>query len=247
MLHADVIGSGPRLVLVHGFTQTRRSWGPVAPALAKSHEVVLVDAPGHGKSADVRANLAEGAQLIGEVGGTADYLGYSMGGRFVLHLALAQPHLVTRLILVGATPGIESAAERAERRRGDRQWADLLGEEGVDSFLDRWLAGPLFRGLSPEAAGREARRENTVTGLASSLRLAGTGSQEPLWDRLGELRMPVLLVVGADDDKFRAIAERMADAIGPTCTLAVINGAGHAAHLERPDRFVDEVEAFLHG
>jgi len=245
MLHADVLGSGPRLVLVHGFTQTRRSWGPAASGLARHRQVVLVDAPGHGRSGGVRAGLWDGAALIGDVGGRADYVGYSMGGRFLLHLALARPELVTRLVLVGATPGIEELPDRMERRKGDREWAQLLVDEGMESFLDRWLAGPLFRGLSAEAAGREARLENTVTGLASSLRLAGTGSQEPLWDRLAGLAMPVLLVVGGKDDKFRAIAERMADGIGANASLAVIEGAGHAAHLEDTGRFVEVVDAFL--
>jgi 2-succinyl-6-hydroxy-2,4-cyclohexadiene-1-carboxylate synthase len=193
----------------------------------------------------VRADLNEGARLIGRVGGESDYLGYSMGGRFLLHLALAQPELVRTLVLVGSTPGIEDEAERAERRRGDHDWASLAANEGIDGFLERWLAGPLFRSLSPEAAGREARRENTATGLAASLRLAGTGSQQPLWSRLPELRMPVLLVVGALDAKFLAIAERMQSAIGANASLVVIDGAGHACHLEAPDDFARAVDRFL--
>jgi 2-succinyl-6-hydroxy-2,4-cyclohexadiene-1-carboxylate synthase len=245
-LHADVLaGPGPRLVLVHGFTQTRRSWGPVADLLSIKHELVLVDAPGHGRSGDVRATLPDGARLIGEVGGPAAYLGYSMGGRFVLHLALDRPELVRAMVLVGATPGIEDAAERAARRDGDHQWARLAVSEGVDAFLDRWLAGPLFRNLTPEAQGRDARRENTATGLASSLRLAGTGSQESLWPRLARLDMPVLLVVGEQDPKFRAVAERMASSIGLNATLAVIPRAGHAAHLEQPADFAATVLRFL--
>lgn len=245
MLHADVVGAGPRLVLVHGFTQTRRSWGPAADLLARSHELVLVDAPGHGQSGRVRAGLWDGARLIGEVGGQADYLGYSMGGRYLLHLAIVEPRLVQRLVLVGATAGIEDPAEREERRRADHEWAEVAMREGVAPFLDRWLAGPLFRNLSPEAGGREARLENTATGLAGSLRLAGTGSQEPLWRRLPLLDMPVLLVVGAQDAKFLALAERMQSAIGDNASLAVIDGAGHAAHLEAPDAFAHAVEAFL--
>lgn len=246
MLHAETVpGPGPRLVLVHGFTQTGRSWGPVATLLSVRHELVLVDAPGHGRSGDVRATLPDGARMIGEAGGRAAYLGYSMGGRFLLHLALDQPGLVTALVLVGATAGIDDPDERAERRRGDAQWAELVVTEGIDAFLDRWLAGPLFRHLTPEQQGVEARRENTATGLASSLRLAGTGSQEPLWDRLSGLDMPVLLVVGEHDDKFAALARRMRAAIGDNAEVAVIAGAGHACHLEKPAEFAAAVLAFL--
>lgn len=245
MLHADVIGAGPRLVLVHGFTQTRRSWGPVATGLAARRQLVLVDAPGHGKSADVEADLWDGAELIGEVGGRASYLGYSMGGRFCLHLALLAPQLVERLVLVGVTAGIEELPARMARRRADQDWARLLFELGLSDFLDRWLDGPLFRDLPPEAADKEARMENTVRGLSTSLRLAGTGRQEPLWDRLSSLEMPVLLVVGAKDDKFRPLAERMRALIGDNAALHVVPDAGHAVHLERPEAFVDAVEAFL--
>lgn len=245
MLHADVVGSGARLVMVHGFTQTRRSWGTVAERLAERFELVLVDAPGHGRSGDMAVDLWEGGRMIAEVGGRAAYLGYSMGGRFCLHTALAAPEVVERLVLVGATPGIEDLAARAQRRKADREWAQLLFDEGLTSFLDRWLAGPLFRGLSEEAADREARLENRPVGLASSLRLAGTGRQEPVWDRLAELSMPVLLVVGEHDERFRAVTERMVEAIGDNAAMAVIAGAGHAAHLERPDDFVDVVASFL--
>jgi 2-succinyl-6-hydroxy-2,4-cyclohexadiene-1-carboxylate synthase len=245
MLHADVTGTGPRLVLVHGFTQTGRSWGPAATLLSVRRQVVLVDAPGHGRSSDVRAGLVEGARMMGEVGGRAAYLGYSMGGRYLLHLALDQPELVEALVLVGATAGIEDPAERAERRQADAEWARLLAAEGVEAFIDRWLGGPLFRGLSEAAAGRAARLENTVTGLASSLRLAGTGAQEPLWDRLSSLAMPVLLVAGGEDAKFLGLASRMGEAIGDNASLAVIEGAGHACHLEKPADFVEAVLGFL--
>lgn len=245
MLHIDVHGRGPRLVLVHGFTQTRRSWDPLLAPLARRHQVVCVDAPGHGLSARYRVGLWEGARLLGEVGGRAFYLGYSMGGRLCLHLALAAPYLVRRLVLVGATAGIEDDAEREVRRRSDEELAATVEREGLDVFLQGWLAGPLFTGLTPEAADVDARRENTVAGLAASLRLAGTGAQEPLWTRLHQLAMPVLVVAGERDERFATLAPRMAAAIGHNARLELVAGAGHAAHLERPDAFLEVVEPFL--
>jgi 2-succinyl-6-hydroxy-2,4-cyclohexadiene-1-carboxylate synthase len=247
MLHAEVVGSGARVVLVHGFTQTRRSWGRVAERLTERFELVLVDAPGHGRSGEVAVDLWEGGRMIGALGGQASYLGYSMGGRFCLHTALAMPDLVQRLVLVGATAGIEDAAARAERREADERLAHTVLADGVERFVDHWLARPLFHGLDAEAAGREARLENRPAGLAESLRRAGTGQQKPLWGRLSELAMPVLLVVGERDEKFGAVATRMADEIGTNATVAVIADAGHAAHLERPDDFVEVVTAFLRG
>lgn len=245
-LHSERTGEGPRLVLVHGFTQTGRSWRPIVPALALEHEVVTVDAPGHGASAGIVADLPTGAELLIEAGGPATYVGYSMGARFCLHAALTEPASVRQLVLISGTAGIGSAADRAERRAADAQLADHIDEIGVDAFLREWLALPLFAGLSSEAADVDDRRRNTAAGLRSSLEHAGTGTQEPLWDRLDTLAMPVLVVAGSDDPKFRALAERMATAIGAHAELQVIAGAGHTVHLERPDQFLEALTDWLH-
>lgn len=244
-LHADTLGTGPRLVLVHGFTQTGRCWLPLAGELSLDHEVVMVDAPGHGRSASVEVDLVSGARLLGEVGGRATYIGYSMGGRLALHLGLLRPDLVERMVLVGATAGIDDPDERAARRLADEALAERLETVGVESFVDEWLDQPLFAGLTPDAAQRHERLHNTTTGLASSLRLAGTGTQAPLWDRVAHLEMPVLLVAGEGDVKFTALAERLAAAIGPNARTTVIAGAGHSVHLEQPAAFLAALRAWL--
>jgi 2-succinyl-6-hydroxy-2,4-cyclohexadiene-1-carboxylate synthase len=234
-----------RVVLVHGFTQTSASWGPVAERLARRFEVVPVDLPGHGGSGTVRVGFAEAAGLVGATGGPAAYVGYSLGGRLCLRLALDRPDLVRALILIGGSPGIADAGGRAERRAADERLARRIERDGVAAFLDTWLAGPLFATLPAEAAGLEQRLANTAEGLASALRRLGTGAQEPLWDRLGELRPPALLVAGERDPKFAGIAMEMAAAIGPAAQVALVPGAGHAAHLERPAATAALIEEFL--
>lgn len=244
-LHAERDGSGPPIVLVHGFGQTRRCWGPLAEDLARDHEVVRVDAPGHGRSWALAAGLRDGAGLIAEVGGRAVYLGYSMGARFCLHVALGSPELVRGLVLIGGTAGIEDPGERAARRAEDRLTAELVRRQGVVDFVDGWLRRPLFASLPPERAFRAERSENVPEGLCSSLELAGTGAQEPLWDQLGRLEMPVLVTAGALDTRFAGLAERMAAAIGANATVSLIPDAGHAAHLEQPEAFVAVLRGWL--
>lgn len=249
MLATEVLGpGGAPLVLVHGFTQTGRSWSQLAQRLAASRAVVVVDAPGHGGSAGLRLDLdGAGRAVLDAAGGAADLLGYSMGGRICLHAALAAPSRVRRLVLIGASAGIADPAARARRRTDDLALAESIereGDAGLPAFLTRWLSGPLFAGLSPEAAGLDARHENVAAGLASSLRLCGTGTQEPLDDRLGELTVPVLVVVGEHDPKFRAEAERLLAGL-PSAEVAVVEGAGHACHLEQPDDFFGIVDAWL--
>lgn len=245
-LHAERRGDGPPLVMIHGFTQSGATWGPVGAALEQRHTVVAVDAPGHGRSATVEADLPGGADLmVAAAGGPAAWLGYSMGGRYALHAALRHPAAVRRLVLVSATAGIDDADERAARRRSDEALADRIEAEGLEPFLRWWLAQPLFATLPPEAAGLEGRLDGSPAGLAASLRRAGTGTQEPLWGRLGALDLPVLVVAGSLDSKYCALAERLGRAIGPTATVAIIDGAGHACHLERPDDFLRVVVPWL--
>lgn len=245
MLWSERTGRGRRIVLAHGFTQTGRSWGPVAGSLTTDHEVVCVDLPGHGRSAAVEADLPAAGSLLLEAGGAATYLGYSLGGRITLHAALADPDRVRGLVVVGATGGIDDHDARRERVAADEALAGRLRADGIEAFLDDWLRLPLFAGLPPGHANVASRLENTVDGLTSSLRLCGTGTQEPLWDRLGSLTMPVLVVAGADDHKFAAIGERLSTTIGANAEVALIAGAGHAAHLERPEPFLHVVRSWL--
>ena len=161
--------------------------------------------------------------------------GYSMGGRLALAAALALPARVERLVLAGASPGLADPAERAARRAADEALAARIEADGVEAFVEAWGAQPLFAGQPRGIAdfARADRLRNTAAGLAAALRGMGTGTMEPLWDRLGALRMPVTLIAGERDAKFRAIAERMASAI-PQATLVIAPGAGHAVHLEAP-------------
>ena len=245
VVHSPSAPRRERVVLVHGFTQTLTSWGPVAERLAGQFEVVRVDLPGHGGSGDLRVGFEEAAGLVGEAGGMGVYVGYSLGGRLCLRLALERPDLVRRLVLIGASPGIADPGQREARRDADEALARRIERDGVEVFLDAWLAGPLFSSLPVEAAGREERLANAAEGLAYVLRRLGTGVQESLWDRLGELRPPALLMAGERDPKFAGIATEMAAAIGPAARVAVVAGAGHAVHLERPAETAALVEGFL--
>ena len=233
------------MVLVHGFTQTGRSWGEFGRRLGAGHAVNAVDAPGHGGSGRIAAGLWDGASLIGEAGGRATYVGYSMGGRFALHLALLRPDLVTRLVLISASAGIDDASERAERQVADEALANKVEREGVDAFVRWWLSRPMWATLPTEATGMQERLANTASGLASSLRLAGAGTVDPpLWGRLDELAMPTLVVAGELDPAYVGHARRLGSSI-PCATVAVVAGAGHACHLERPGPVWEIVEPWL--
>ena len=248
-------GPGRRLVLLHGFTQGPGSWDPLLGALDPAYEIVRVTLPGHGPadgaSARVRLPFEAAAGAVAEAVAAAagaepaTWFGYSLGGRLALRVAIDRPDLVGSLVLLGATAGIEEPAARAARVEIDERLASGLERKGVERFVDGWLAQGLFSRLPRAAAGVEERRAGTVDGLAGSLRLLGTGAQEPVWDRLGELGMPVLLMAGEHDSKFSALAFRLAAGIGPSAGLSFVPGAGHAAHLERPQSVATILTRFL--
>jgi 2-succinyl-6-hydroxy-2,4-cyclohexadiene-1-carboxylate synthase len=231
------------LVLLHGFTQTGRSWQPIAHALAGRYRAVAPDLPGHGDFAERRpASFAACDAYLRALADSRPFTlaGYSLGGRVALHAALSLGPLVERLVLIGASPGIADPAERAARAADDAALADRIEAIGIEAFVREWGAQPLFSGMPRGVAelADEDRLRNTAPGLAAALRGLGTGVMPPLWERLGELTIPVDLVVGERDEKFRAIAERMGGPLA-AARLHVVDGAGHAAHLEAPEAVVE--------
>lgn len=244
-LHAETQGSGPRLVLAHGFTQTSKCWGPIVADLETDHTVTRVDTPGHGRSSKVMAGLRGGGRLIADQGGAGTYIGYSMGGRYLLHLALANPELVDALVLIGATAGIEDDVERAARAEADRAMSKRIRDMGLLDFIRWWVDQPMFAGIPEERRFAFERMENTVDGLSTAVIQAGTGTQDPSWSRLGRLDMPVLTMAGENDEKYAALAERMAESIGDNATFAVVPGTGHAPHLEDPAAFLAVLRPWL--
>jgi 2-succinyl-6-hydroxy-2,4-cyclohexadiene-1-carboxylate synthase len=251
-------GNGPTLVLLHGFMGRGASWGRHATALAARFRVVVVDLPGHGRSgipADiVRASVERTAEdlavILGRIDPEAvDVLGYSLGARIALRLAVDHPSRLRRLVLESPSAGIASDDERRERRQADEARARRLERSGVGPFVDEWERQPIFASrsaLPPRTTARirADRLRNRPAGLAISLRGAGQGSMVPLFDRLGDVAVPTLVLAGALDTTGKARAAVVAGGI-PAARLEVIPGVGHAPHLEAPTTFRSLVRSFL--
>jgi 2-succinyl-6-hydroxy-2,4-cyclohexadiene-1-carboxylate synthase len=235
------------VVLLHGFGGTRRAWDGVASRLGpERYRVQALDLPGHGEQARWQAPISFAAcveHVLSQAPPRFTLAGYSLGGRVALHVALAAPERVAALALVSCSPGIEDEAERASRRAADARLADQLETGPYEEFIERWRAQPLFAGEPPEVGrlAREDQRRNSPQALAAVLRGLGTGEMQPLWGRLGELTMPVGVIVGRRDARFLALGERMAAAIAGG-ELLVLDG-GHGLALERPQELARALAA----
>jgi 2-succinyl-6-hydroxy-2,4-cyclohexadiene-1-carboxylate synthase len=230
--------SPENLVLLHGFGGTARAWDLVVGHLPQErYRPLALDLPGHGALADAPWPISfEGCvtSVLERAPERFVLAGYSMGGRVALHAALAAPERVLGLVLLGATAGIEDEHERSLRRESDGLLADELENGSFELFIERWRAQPLFEGEPAEVSelARADQRRNRPEALAAVLRGIGTGEMAPLWDRLGELEMPVSVLVGDRDVKFQRAGRRMAE-LAPNARLRVVAGAHHLP-LENP-------------
>jgi 2-succinyl-6-hydroxy-2,4-cyclohexadiene-1-carboxylate synthase len=227
------------VVLLHGFAGTRHGWDQVAERLhPERYRPLALDLRGHGDARDARPITF--AAVAADVAAAAPerfvLCGYSLGGRVALHVALAHPQRVSRLVLVASTAGIDDPALRAERRAADVSLADDTERGSIEAFADRWMHQPLFAGTPPAAAAhwRADILRNDPAALAAVLRGLGAGAMDPLWDRLGELDgMPVTIIAGERDGRYAAIGRRLAGAL-PGGRLLLVPGAGHGLPREAP-------------
>lgn len=257
-LHARLEGHGPPIVLLHGFTGSAATLQGVADGLRDTYRTVGVDLVGHGESAAPRAPdrycmercVEDLIGLLDALGLDRPHLlGYSLGGRTALCVAAAHPERVASLTLIGASAGIADPVERQHRVRADEALAASILRDGLEAFVQRWMALPLFAtqarlGADFLAQTRAQRLRNRPHALALSLRGMGTGAQPALHAQLPRVRLPVLCVAGEDDPKFCALADDLAVRL-PDARVCRIPRAGHAAHLENPPAFLAALRRFL--
>ena len=237
-----------RALFLHGFTGSGDSWAELAAAIGSQSD--CPDLPGH-VDAELPKRLGrEGFEatidaLAGRLTEPSVVIGYSQGARLALALAVRHPERITRLILESGTPGLTRHRDRAIRQAEDERRARRLETFGLEAFLREWERLPLFAGVSANRALATRRRLHSAAGLAGALRCLGLGVQPNFWPALPRVRIPTLLITGANDSKFTALAHRMAAEL-PLAWHVTVAGAGHAVHLEAPALWASEVRGFLH-
>ncbi|MEN8041117.1 MAG: alpha/beta fold hydrolase [Actinomycetota bacterium] len=250
MLNIRRFGTGPPIAALHGFSMTGEAFARIAEPLGRT--IVAPDLPGHGHSrshpTDIDSVTAAVDRFLDALVGPLPLLGYSQGGRVALLSTVGDRMNVSCLILISATPGLDTDAERQARVERDHVLAERIRDIGVDSFIDSWTTSGITATDhlhdDHRAWDRTVRSENTAGGLAAALRGYGQGAQPSVWNDLANLTMPVLLVTGGRDKLYTEINERMEQLI-PNAELAVIDGAGHNPIADRQDATLESISGFL--
>lgn len=255
-LNYEVIGEGTPVTLLHGFTQSGRSWHEVISKMPAGWMWIVPDLRGHGDTRvrpgaphTMDACTGDLEMLWDHLGIPRTHLaGYSMGGRLALHVAATRPERILSLLTIGAHAGLEDDA-REGRRRGDEALAERIEKDGLEAFVNYWSSLPLFAGLERRgpsfvARVRAERMNNHVAGLGQSLRGMGAGAMRPVWDELARVRCPCTFVAGQLDHGYVASARRLATSV-PNGRVVVVQRAGHTVHQERPEAFARLLLAHL--
>jgi 2-succinyl-6-hydroxy-2,4-cyclohexadiene-1-carboxylate synthase len=258
LVNVEQNGNGPVVVVLHGFTGSTKTWRSFMDAARSDYTLIAVDLLGHGDSDSpddpelysMERHVQALIEILDGLGlQRVAWLGYSLGGRVALSVAIAYPERTLALVLESALPGLARLEERKVRVREDEMLADWIEEVGIDRFVGYWESLPLWDSQTrlPMEVRKELRHRrlhNDPRGLANSLRGVGAGAQPALHDRLHRFSAPMLIVAGEDDIRFSAIAREMELATSQS-QLQILPGTGHAAHLEQPDRFNRTVMDFL--
>ena len=241
-----VTGEGRPVTLLHGFTQSGRSWRELISKLPAGYRWIIPDLRGHGETqiwkgaeCSMDACTADLVKLWDALGVERSHLvGYSMGGRLALHVAARRPDRVLSVFTIGAHAGLEEDA-REGRRQGDEALAARIEKEGIEAFVNYWGSQPMFAGIERRgptyaAEVRADRLRNHAAGLACSLRGMGAGAMQPLWDDLAHVEFPCTFVAGQLDHGYVASARRLASTVANS-RVEIVPRAGHSVHQERPD------------
>lgn len=246
----------PAVLFLHGFLGNGNSWHEIIETLQQSYFCITVDLPGHGQSLSVEESqykMPECAKLIIKIIeklkiNKFSLVGYSMGGRLGLFMALKNPDRLNKVILESSSPGLKTEKERVERQKSDGLLALELEKAPLAEFVEKWYDRPLFIPLKKNKQRfqelLQKRLVNAPRGLAGSLRFIGLGAQPPLWEKLKELKGPALLIVGELDAKFQEMARQMSHE-SKQFKVKSIRDAGHNVHFEQPAEYAQTLKKFL--
>lgn len=253
--HASGSPDKPPAIFLHGFMGNCKDWKKVIRFVSRDYYCLTIDLPGHGKTA-----LKEYISFEKTAAALIEFLrqqeirrcflvGYSMGGRIALFLALRFPDYFSKVVLESASPGLPTQEERESRLKEDETIARQLESGDFKFFLLKWYSRPLFKGLGNQLDFHQllkARLANNPKSLARSLRIFGTGNQPSLWEELHQCKIPILVLAGEEDKKYQLIAEEMSQS-SQLIQAKIVEKCSHNIHFQQPKRLANYLCEFLDG
>lgn len=245
------------VLFIHGFMGNKNDWDPIIRLLENNYNCLAIDLPGHGEATtpdndqlySIEETSAQLANFIrSKFSKKISLVGYSMGGRVAWNLICNYEELFDKAIIESSTPGISNLVERDERTNKDCQLAEKLNSESIAEFVDFWYDLPLFATLKSEPDKLEKFKKrklsNNKESLAKSILLGSPGKMISLWEKLENINIPIHLIVGEKDDKFKEINLNVKSKL-KNCNMTIVENAGHNVHFEQPNKFAEIVETFL--
>ena len=225
------------MLFIPGFMQRGDAWRPVAELLPERYPSRLLDHAESSFEGRMREIADAGAEIL---------VGYSLGGRLALRAALRAPEVYRGVVLVGTTAGLEEGPMRVQRAEADEKLASWIEAMPIEDIVSLWERQPLFADQSDSLVEeqRPGRLSQNPRSLALLLRTAGQGVLEPVWHELRTFEVPLLAIAGARDDGYTAAAKRIAQ-VAPNARAAIVEDAGHAAHLQQPEAVAELIAEFL--
>jgi 2-succinyl-6-hydroxy-2,4-cyclohexadiene-1-carboxylate synthase len=231
-------------------------WQNISENLSSDYYCMAIDLPGHGKSeidnTENSYSIKRTAKYIIDFlqnnnTASCDFIGYSMGGRLAIYLAIKYPNYFNKIIIESAQPGILDLIERRNRKKLDHELSRKLEIMGLSEFLEFWYNQPIFATLKNHKSFANlvnSRIKNDPRKLSKSLVEMGTGAQPSLWKDLIKITSPCLLIAGEFDLKYQKIFSKMHKEIYSS-NFVIIKNCGHNTHFENPDEFIKVVKKFL--
>lgn len=245
----------PVVLFLHGFLGSHADFEAVIPQVIDRYSCLVIDLPGHGKTkvigddeqytmpktADAIVDLLDQLNIV-----QAYLVGYSMGGRLALYLAIHYPNRFPKVVIESGSPGLKTEGERSTRVQRDFALAKQL-ETNFEQFLNEWYEQPLFQSFKQHPQFEQILKQrlcNDSVKLAKSLRLMSTGMQSSLWEELESYHNSLLLLVGERDHKFITINQEMTT-LCEVAKLVIVPQAGHNIQFENPEAFATQLKIFL--
>lgn len=256
LLHAERFGSqhAAPVLLLHGFLGSLNDWHHVISLLNQDVDFLAIDLPGHGKSRYIGLDygfdqtsaaiikILEKQDIV-----SCPILGYSMGGRIALYTAFKFPQRFSVLFLESCSAGPQNSQEQQNRLEFERALSQKLASLSMPAFINDWYSAALFDSLRHHPRFNElveARRRNDPASLSRVVHNLGSGHMPSLWHAMQHLPMPIHVIYGEQDDKYKPIAAQMVRQV-KNGSLYEISNSGHNTHFENPEEFCNVIKKVL--